>query len=61
MKDSVALIGRDPEQCIGHVVRERRRAELVVDGLDSLTLPNDEGIIDPKTGKAYDWNKPPHK
>ncbi len=22
---------------------------------------NDEGIIDPKTGKAYDWNKPPHK
>ncbi len=24
-------------------------------------LWNDEGIIDPKTGKAYDWNKLPYK
>ncbi len=22
---------------------------------------NDPSIIDPKTGKPYDWNKPPHK
>jgi dTDP-4-dehydrorhamnose 3,5-epimerase len=22
---------------------------------------NDTGILDPKTGKPFDWNKPPHK
>jgi dTDP-4-dehydrorhamnose 3,5-epimerase len=22
---------------------------------------NDPAILDPRTGKAYDWNKPPHK
>jgi len=22
---------------------------------------NDPSIIDPKTGKPFDWNKPPHK